>query len=139
MASSPFRGSCRGEAETERAIMHIKRNFKLLDQARELRRNMTPQEKKLWYQFLRTYPIKIYKQRIIESFIADFYCASANLVIEIDGSQHFTSQGKAYDEERSRIMQQYHIKTIRFTNSDIDQRFKEVCEAIHQEIQSRIN
>ena len=112
MASSPFRGSCRGGAETERAIMHIKRNFKLLDQARELRRNMTPQEKKLWYQFLRMYPIKIYKQRIIESFIADFYCASANLVIEIDGSQHFTSQGKAYDEERSRIMQQYHIKTI---------------------------
>ena len=118
--------------------MHVKRNFKLLDQARELRRNLTPQEKRLWYRFLRTYPVKIYKQRIIESFIADFYCASAKLVIEIDGSQHFTSQGKAYDEERSMIMSQYGIKTIRFSNADVDRRFQSVCACIHEEIQNRI-
>ena len=91
LASSPFRENCRGRAETERAYMHVKRNFRLLGQARNLRKNMTPQETKLWYQFLRTYPVKVYKQRIIESFIADFYCASARLVIEIDGSQHFTA------------------------------------------------
>ena len=73
--------------------MHVKRNFRLLEQARELRRNMTPQERKLWYQYLRTYPVKIYKQQIIDSFIADFYYALARLVIEIDGAQHYTPQG----------------------------------------------
>lgn len=118
--------------------MHVKRNFQLLEQARELRRNMTPQEKKLWYQFLRTNPVKIYKQRIIDSFIADFYCASARLVIEIDGSQHYTSQGQAYDRERSQIMQQYDIDTIRFTNTDIDRNFLAVCKQIHEVIQKRI-
>ena len=118
--------------------MHIKRNFRLLDQAKELRKNMTPQENKLWYEFLKLYPVRVYRQRIIDSFIADFYCASAKLVIEIDGSQHFTSQGKAYDEERERIMQQYGIKTIRFSNFDIDFGFQNVCTCIHEEIQNRI-
>ena len=99
---------------------------------------MTPQETKLWYQFLRTYPVKVYKQRIIESFIADFYCASARLVIEIDGSQHFTDQGKAYDTERSQIMQRYGIDTIRFTNAEIDRDFKAVCEKLHAVIQERM-
>ena len=118
--------------------MHIKRNFRLLDQAKELRKNMTSQENKLWYEFLKLYPVKVYRQRIIDSFIADFYCASAKLVIEIDGSQHFTLQGKAYDEERERIMQQYGIKTIRFSNFDIDFGFQNVCTCIHEEIQNRI-
>ena len=76
------------------------KNNKMLPVARRLRREMTPQEKTLWYQFLRSYPVKIYKQRIIESFVVDFYCAEARLVIELDGSQHYTEQGKAYDEER---------------------------------------
>jgi len=118
--------------------MHVRRNFRLLEQARELRRNMTPQETKLWYQFLRTYPVKIYKQRIIESFIADFYCASARLVIEIDGSQHYTSQGQVYDRDRSLIMQRYEIDTIRFSNADIDRNFQAVCQKIHEVIQKRI-
>ena len=69
--------------------MQIPKNNALLDNARRLRREMTPQERRLWYQFLRSYPVKIYKQRIIGNYIADFYCASAKLVIEIDGSQHF--------------------------------------------------
>ena len=75
----------------------------MLPQARALRRNMTPQEAKLWYQFLRNYPVKIYKQRIIESFIVDFYCSKAQLVIEVDGAQHFSEQGQTYDRERSTI------------------------------------
>lgn len=82
----------------------VVKNNDMLDVARELRRKMTPQEKKLWYDFLRKYPVKFYKQRIIESFIVDFYCADARLVIELDGSQHYTEQGKAYDEERSAIL-----------------------------------
>ena len=80
---------------------HRSQNGDMLPRARELRREMTPQERKLWYQFLRRYPVKIYKQRIIESFIADFYCSRAQLVIELDGAQHTTEQGLLYDRERA--------------------------------------
>jgi len=117
--------------------MHVKRNFRLLDQAKQLRKEMTPQERKLWYEFLKMYPLRIYKQRIIDSFIADFYCSQARLVIEVDGSQHYSSQGKAYDEQRSRVMAQYGIKTIRFSNSDIEHNFQTVCTAIDLEIKKR--
>ena len=82
----------------------LKKNNKLLNVARILRRNMTRQEKHLWYDFLRYYPVKIYKQRIIDDFIAHFYCHSARLVIELDGSQHYTNQGKAHDEARTEIL-----------------------------------
>lgn len=111
----------------------------MLDQAKGLRKNMTPQEKKVWYQFLRSYPVAVYKQRIIESFVADFYCASAGLVIEIDGSQHYTAQGAAYDEERSLVMQRYGIKTIRFSNYEVDYCFEQVCQSIDSEIKKRIS
>lgn len=99
---------------------------------------MTPHERKLWYLFLRTYPVKIYKQRIIESFIVDFYCAKAGLVIEADGSQHYTEQGECYDQERTKILQGYGLKILRFSNYDIDHHFESVCEQIHNEIQTRM-
>jgi len=84
----------------------IKKNNKLLKNARILRRNMTQQERHLWYDFLRYYPIKIYKQRIIDNFIADFYCHQARLVIELDGSQHYTPEGQSYDKERTAVFEQ---------------------------------
>ena len=117
----------------------VVKNFRMLGTARRLRHEMTPQERKLWYEYLRTYPVKFYKQRIIESFIVDFYCAPARLVIEIDGSQHYTSQGKAYDAERSDILQQYGLQVLRFANNDIDRHFDAVCQQIHNIIQSRIS
>ena len=117
--------------------MTVPKNGQMLPRARDLRRNMTPQEKKLWYQFLRKYPVKIYKQRIIESFIVDFYCASAKLVIELDGSQHYTEQGEAYDAERSACFERYGLEVIRFTNSEIDTEFDAVCRKIHTVIQER--
>ena len=110
----------------------------MLDQAKELRKNMTPQEKKLWYQYLKHHPIRFYKQRIILSFIVDFYCSSAKLVIEVDGAQHYTSQGLAYDKERSILFKEFGIKVIRFSNSRIDHDFDEVCKEIDHEIRSRI-
>ena len=118
--------------------MPVLKNNRMLDRAKELRRNMTPQERKLWYMFLRDYPVKIYKQRIIDSFIVDFYCAKAKLVIELDGSQHYTSQGLAYDRERSEMFQKYHLQVIRFTNLEVDQQFQAVCEMIHKTIQERL-
>lgn len=113
------------------------KNNKMLPVARRLRCEMTPQEKTLWYQFLRSYPVKIYKQRIIESFVVDFYCAEARLVIELDGSQHYTEQGKAYDEERSSIMEGYGVEVLRFTNLEVDREFDAVCERIDARIKQR--
>ena len=114
------------------------KNYKMLPVARELRRKMTPQERRLWYDFLRKYPVKFYKQRIIESFIVDFYCADARLVIELDGSQHYTEQGKAYDEERSQILNLYGLEVLRFTNLELDQQFDAVCEVIDKEVKARV-
>lgn len=114
--------------------MNIPKNNKLLPNARSLRREMTPQERHLWYDFLREYPVKFYKQRIIGPFIVDFYCASAKLVIELDGSQHYEEQGQSYDAERTAYLEALGLKVLRFSNADINSRFKSVCEAIHNAI-----
>lgn len=99
---------------------------------------MTPHERKLWYLFLRKYPVKIYKQRIIGRFIVDFYCASARLVIELDGTQHYESQGLAYDSERSTFLKGLDLEVLRFSNREIDSDFQGVCEQINQTIQNRL-
>ena len=99
---------------------------------------MTPHERKLWYLFLRKYPVKIYKQRIIGRFIVDFYCASAKLVIEVDGSQHYEPQGMSYDEDRSAFLSALDLAVLRFSNREIDKDFRSVCEQIDIAIQSRL-
>ena len=119
--------------------MSIPKNNNLLENARYLRREMTPHERKLWYMFLRYYPVKIYKQRIIDSFIVDFYCASAKLVIELDGSQHYEEQGLAYDAKRTAILESYGLKVIRYSNYDIDRNFEAVCDQIDMIIKERIH
>jgi len=117
--------------------MQIPKNQNLLENARKLRREMTPQELRLWYRFLRHYPVKIYKQRIIGPYIVDFYCASAKLVIEIDGSQHYETAGQAYDLRRSAYLESLELKVVRYSNADINCRFESVCEHIHQIICQR--
>ena len=112
----------------------IKKDGTLLNLARILRRDMTRQEKHLWYDFLRNFPIKIYKQRIIDHFIADFYCHQARLVIEIDGSQHYSAEEKAYDEARTKILEKYGLQVLRFSNKDIDEKFDGVCHVIEKTI-----
>ena len=100
---------------------------------------MTPHERKLWYLFLRRYPVKFYKQRIIGSYIADFYCASAKLVIELDGSQHYEQTAIADDRQRDAAFEQLGLQILRFSNREIDQQFPSVCEAIHAAIEKRIS
>ncbi|MBE6590544.1 MAG: DUF559 domain-containing protein [Ruminococcaceae bacterium] len=117
----------------------IKKNHTLLNIARILRRNMTPQEKRLWYDYLRYYPMKIYKQRIIDNYISDFYCHKAKLVIEIDGSQHYTDKGMEYDKIRTKTLEQYQLEVIRFSNRDIDSNFNEVCDSIDKKIKERLS
>ena len=119
-------------------MKRLNKNHNLLNIAKILRRNMTRQEKHLWYDFLQKYPIKIYKQRIIDNYIADFYCHKARLVIEIDGSQHYTQKGEVYDKERTAVLEQYGISVIRFSNTDIDSKFEGVCYTIDKIIQKRI-
>ena len=123
---------------TERVNMTIPKDNSQLENARRLRREMTPHERKLWYLFLRKYPVKIYKQRIIGRFIVDFYCASAKLVIEVDGSQHYEPQGIAYDEERSAFLSALDLAVLRVSNRDIDRDFRGVCEQIDNAIQNRL-
>ena len=118
--------------------MTIPKDNTQLKNARRLRREMTPRERKLWYLFLRKYPVKIYKQRIIGRFIVDFYCASAKLVIEVDGSQHYESQGMAYDVERSNYLSALGLEVLRYSNRDIDRDFRGVCEQINLTIQNRL-
>ena len=117
----------------------IPKNDKLLETARKLRREMTRHERHLWYDFLRTYPIKIYKQRIIGNYIADFYCASAKLVIELDGSQHFTDEGIENDQIRDEFMRELGLTILRFTNFDIDRNFINICNQIDSIIKEKIN
>ena len=108
----------------------IKRRGELTARAQELRKNATRQERHLWYDFLSGYAVRFRRQVVIDTFIADFYCASAKLVIELDGSQHYDEQGLAYDAERTAILESYGITVLRFTNTEIDTDFNAVCERI---------
>ena len=117
--------------------MPIPKDNSQLENARRLRREMTPHERKIWYLFLRKYPVKIYKQRIIGRFIVDFYCASARLVIELDGSQHYEPQGLAYDAERSQFLMALGLEVLRFSNWEIDRDFCGVCAQIDLMIQKK--
>ena len=108
-----------------------------LTKARQLRKNMTKQERRLWFDFLRAYPVKFYKQRPIDCYIADFYCASARLVIELDGGQHYTEEGLEYDRIRTEIMEKYGLTVLRFSNLDIDHNFEAVCTMIDHTVKER--
>ena len=102
----------------------------LTQRARELRKNATPQENKLWYQFLRKHSVKFRRQQQIGPYIADFYCSSAKLVIELDGSGHYQTDGLEYDRWRDAFMEGNGLRVVRFTNTQIDREFLSVCEEI---------
>ena len=89
-------------------------NKGIIPLAKELRANMTPEEKHLWYDFLREYPIRFQRQKTIGNYIADFYCAEASLVIELDGSQHYEEKNKESDAERTAFLESYGLTVIRF-------------------------
>ena len=118
----------------------VKLNYRaeLRPEARRMRKNMTPQESKLWYQFLKKHPKQFRRQKIFGSFIVDFYCASAKLVIELDGSQHYDEEGLAYDAMRTKALEGYGLKVVRFSNLDIDKNFEGVCAFIDDIIQEAL-
>ena len=102
--------------------------------ARELRQNMTRQECRLWYGFLQKHSVKFYRQRVIGGFVVDFYCHAAKLVVELDGDQHNTGNGSAYDNERDSYLKGRGLHIVRFTNFDIDNNFSKVCTEIDRMI-----
>ena len=109
-------------------------NRKLKARAQELRKNATPQENKLWYGFLRKHPCHFTRQKTIDNYIVDFLCSSKKLVIEIDGSQHYTDDGLEYDQIRTKIFESLGLHVMRFTNAEIDDSFEGACEVIQEYI-----
>ena len=98
--------------------------------AKTLRKNMTPWERKLWYGFLRYYPVRFQRQKAIGNYIADFYCAKARLVIELDGGGHYTAELARKDEMRTKDLESMNLTVVRICNLDIDRNFSGVCENI---------
>ena len=113
-------------------------NKKLVPNAQTLRKNMTPEEKELWYKFLRDYPLQFRRQVPIAHYILDFYCSAAKLAIELDGSQHFSHQAQQYDTARDAYFESFGIKVLRYSNYQVMRKFKFVCEDIDKEIKKRI-
>ena len=107
--------------------------------AKNLRKNMTKEERHLWYDFLRTYPIKFSRQKVLGRYIADFYSAEAKLVIELDGSQHYEEQGVFKDQERTAYLEQFGLKVLRIPNNYVNQKFKGVCEFIDSEVKQSLS
>lgn len=91
---------------------------------------MTKEENRLWYDFLRSYPVRFSRQKVLGKCIADFYCAKAKIVIELDGSGHYTEENERYDKNRTDFLQEYGLTVIRIPNTDIHKNFTGVCEYI---------
>lgn len=110
--------------------MDKKYNEELIKNAKVLRKNMTKEERHLWYDYLRNAPQKFVRQKVLGKYIADFYCSSSNLVIELDGSQHFEESGAEYDQKRTQYLENYGIRVIRIPNNEVNNNFNGVCEYI---------
>ncbi len=119
--------------------MERKHNKKIVPTAKMLRKNMTKEEKHLWYDFLRPYPIRFSRQKVLDKYIVDFYCAEAKLVIELDGSGHYTEDGKIYDEKRTLFLEDYGLTVIKIPNTKIHDNFQDVCEYIDSIVQQSLS
>ena len=106
--------------------------------ARNNRNNATLEERRLWNQLLRNYPLRFHRQKVIGPYIADFYCHEAKLVIELDGSQHYQNENIAKDELRTHYLNSQGIRVLRFTNHEVYRYFGAVCETINQVIEEII-
>ena len=110
--------------------MQSKHNKQLVPLAKQLRREMTKEERHLWYDFLRSYPIRFSRQKVLGKYIADFYSAEAKLVIELDGSQHYEANALQRDADRTAFLERYGLTIIRIPNNEVSRNFRGVCEYI---------
>ena len=107
--------------------------------AKTLRKNMTPWERKLWYEFLRNYPIRFQRQKAIGNYIVDFYCHQAKLVLELDGSQHCEPKTVEYDRDRTAFLEEKGLFVLRLSNLDVMKQFRSVCEMIDMAVRDRLS
>ncbi len=112
-------------------LMQYNHNKSLTPFARQLRKTMTKEERHLWYDFLRNYPVRFLRQKVVGPYIVDFYCAEANLVVELDGSQHYDPCGMEKDEKRTAYLNQCGLNVLRIPNNEVMNNFSGVCEFIH--------
>ena len=115
--------------------MGYKYNKNLTMNARILRKNMTREEKHLWYDFLKRLPLTVNRQKNIGNFIVDFYIAEKRIVIELDGSQHGEEENAAADKKRDAELYKLGINVFRYSNTDINKRFNSVCEDILRKLE----
>jgi very-short-patch-repair endonuclease len=106
--------------------------------AQELRKNMTPEERKLWYEFLNSYPVRFRRQKTFGRYIADFYCAGAKIIVELDGAHHFSEDGQTYDRERDAYFASMSILVLRYPNEQIRNHFEKVCADISVHVEARM-
>ena len=106
--------------------------------AKDLHRNMTPWERKLWYAFLRSYPVRFQRQKALGAYIVDFYCAKARLALELDGGGHYTPEQKERDAARSQALEQLGLRVMRFSSLEIDRNFYGVCETIDMAVKESL-
>ncbi len=114
--------------------MDRKHNTELTANAKALRKNMTKEERHLWYDFLREYPVRFLRQKVIDNYIVDFYCHSARLIIELDGSQHYEEKGLLRDRIRTEKIEQRNLKVLRIPNNEVDENFEGVCLYIDETV-----
>ena len=114
--------------------MPLPHNQRLKENAQNLRKNMTPQERHLWYDFLSNYPVHFHRQKVIGNYIVDFYCPKAKMVVELDGSQHFESETARADQERTEYLNRLGIKVLRYANNEVNEQFRAVCEDIDRQV-----
>ena len=115
----------------------MEHNKKLTDLAQKLRREMTKEEKQLWYHFLREYPVRFRRQVTCGKYILDFYCAKAKLAVELDGSQHFEREAMNHDYYRTAYLNSIGIYVMRIPNNEIWRNLGGVCDAIDEIVDKR--
>ena len=119
--------------------MDRKHNPELVTLAGNLRKNMTKEERWLWFGFLRTYDVRFLRQKILGKYIVDFYCPQAKLVVELDGSQHYEVSGFTKDSERTAYLQQYNITVVHIPNNEVSHNFSGVCEYIDLQVKQSLS
>ena len=119
-----------GPPKVVEGYMDRKHNTYLTSNARTLRKNMTKEERHLWYDFLKSYPVRFLRQKVIDNYIVDFYCHSARLIIELDGSQHYEEKGLLKDKIRTERIEQRNLTILRIPNNEVNKNFEGVCQYI---------
>ena len=119
--------------------MERKHNPKIVSVAKMLRKNMTKEERHLWYDYLKGHPARFSRQKVLGKYIADFYSAQAKLVIELDGGGHYTEAAKRHDEERIAFLEAYGLSVVRIPNNEVNSNFRGVCDYIDLKVKQSLS